>query len=199
MRGAEAVLKKSKFLGRDILVKERIRKTYRIKELDEKLRRERTRQEAKLLHRAKIAGVECPTVLFLEEFSIGMTRLMGKRPKMDGKEAQIAGGILAKLHNADIIHGDFTPANLIIVKRNKGGLLGVKHFRGERPPEGLFAIDFGLGFFSSDIEDKAIDVLTMLKSIKRGDEFLRGYGKISKQFGKIKERVEEIKKRARYA
>lgn len=181
MRGAEAILKKAKMLGRSILVKERIPKKYRMGELDGKLRRERTRQEARLLHRAKIAGVKCPVVLFVGEFSIWMTRIRGKRPKMSEEECEESGKILAKLHEASVIHGDFTPANLL---EDNGG---------------IFVIDFGLGFFSSDIEDKAIDVLTMLKSIKNAKAFLSGYGKISKEYGKIMERMEEVKRRARYA
>ncbi len=180
MRGAEAVLKNSKMLGRKIVIKERIPKTYRIPELDEKLRKERTRQEAKLLHRAKLAGVKCPTVLFVDEFSIGMTKINGKRPKMKPEEGRNAGQMLAKLHNANIIHGDFTPANLLENKNE------------------IYVIDFGLGFFSGDIEDKAIDVLTMLKSIKNSKDFLAGY-EASKEYGKIMKRVEEVKKRARYA
>ncbi len=181
MKGAEAVLKNASFMGRRILVKERIPKTYRIRELDNKLRRERTRQETKLLHRAKSIGVKCPTVLFVDEFSIGMIKLGGKRPEMNPKECKSAGEILAKLHNAGIIHGDFTPANLI-----KSG-------------NKIYVIDFGLGFFSNDIEDKAVDVLTMLKSIENSHEFLRGYKKESRGFEKIMERMEEVKRRARYA
>lgn len=181
LRGAEAVLRRGRALGRAILVKERIPKGYRIAGLDERLRRERTRQEARLLHRAKLAGVKCPTVLFVGTFAIGMTRIRGRRPEMSREECEESGKILAKLHEAGIIHGDFTPANLL---ENR---------------EGIFVIDFGLGFFSSDIEDKAIDVLTMLKSIRGAGAFLSGYGKISKEYGKIAERVEEIRKRARYA
>ncbi|VVB98421.1 putative bifunctional tRNA threonylcarbamoyladenosine biosynthesis protein [uncultured archaeon] len=183
MRGAEAVLEKGKMLGRSMLVKKRIPKTYRISELDQKLRRERTRQEARLLHRAKLAGVGCPIVLFVDEFSIGMTRINGKRPEMDEQDSETAGEIMARLHNAGIIHGDFTPANLL---RNK---------------EGIFVIDFGLGFLSADIEDKAIDVLTMLKSLGKEKQaaFLRGYVKVSPEYGKIAARLEEIRKRARYA
>ncbi len=181
MRGAEAILKKARMIGKGILVKERIPKGYRIAELDVKLRRERTRQEARLLHRAKIAGVRCPTVLFVDEFSIGMTRISGKRPRMDDAKSEEAGRILAKLHNAGVIHGDYTPANLLLDK------------------EGICVIDFGLGFFSEDVEDKAVDVLTMLKSMKNADAFLRGYRKESKEYGKIMKRLEEVRKRARYS
>ncbi|MBU0586871.1 Kae1-associated serine/threonine protein kinase, partial [Candidatus Micrarchaeota archaeon] len=155
-------------------------KTYRIPELDIRLRKERTKQEARLLHRAKIAGVSCPTVLFVDEFSIGMSRIKGKRPKMNAKEMKEAGKILAKLHNANIIHGDFTPANLLLHK-------------------GISVIDFGLGFFSSDIEDKAVDVLTIVKAIKNQKEFLQAYSAKAENAEKIIKRLEEVKKRARYS
>ena len=57
--------------------------------------------------------------------------------------------MLAALHKADIIHGDYTPANLIL---ESGG-------------RRMFVIDFGLGFISNDIEDKAVDVFTMMRAI----------------------------------
>lgn len=180
MRGAEAVLKNVKILGRKILIKERVVKSYRIKEIDEKLRKERTKIEARLLHKAKFAGIACPTVLFVDKFKLGITKINGKRARMNKMQCILAGEMLAALHNANIIHGDFTPANLIWDKK-------------------LWVIDFGLGFFSPDIEDKAIDILTMLKSIKLQNEFLSGYKKISKNYEKIVQRLEEIKKRARYA
>ena len=80
MRGAEAMVRKTLLLGKDVVVKERIKKTYRIKEIDEKLRRERTRAEARLLHKAKLAGVDCPTVFEVEEFAITMNFVDGERP-----------------------------------------------------------------------------------------------------------------------
>ncbi|MFH2106134.1 MAG: KEOPS complex kinase/ATPase Bud32 [Candidatus Micrarchaeota archaeon] len=180
-KGAEAIVTTSKFIGRKVVVKDRVVKNYRNKELDEKLRRERTRREARLLHKAKLAGVSCPTVLAVEEFKLTLEFVKGKR-KIDGGIAKQAGEILAKLHNADIIHGDFTPANLLFENGK------------------LVVIDFGLGFVSSDIEDKAIDVLTMLKMIntEEGEKFVEGYRKCNK-FDQIEKRIEQVKKRARYA
>ena len=56
-RGAEAVLR----LGTDgSLYKERLRKGYRIPELDEEIRKTRTRKEVGLLARARRAGVRTP-------------------------------------------------------------------------------------------------------------------------------------------
>jgi Kae1-associated kinase Bud32 len=180
IRGAEAVVTKTSFLGKPAVLKDRIKKTYREEHLDNLLRKRRTRAEARLLHKAKKAGVPCPTVLCMDEFSITMSFLEGKRPGMGGKEAEKSGNYLAKLHNNGIIHGDYTPANLIKTKK------------------GLSVIDFGLGFFSTDIEDMAVDVFTMLKSINKKQEFLKGYRK-SKRYNSILKRVEDIRKRMRYS
>lgn len=109
-----------------------------------------------------------------------MDFLEGKRPGMNREEAKTAGDYLAKLHNNGIIHGDYTPANLIKTKK------------------GISVIDFGLGFFSNDIEDMAVDVFTMLKAIDRKEEFLKGYRK-SKRYNSILKRVEDIRKRMRYS
>jgi len=194
MRGAEAIVTKAELLKRHVVIKERVRKDYRIAELDERLRRERTRAEARLLHKAKLAGVDCPTVLEVDDFSITMTWIEGERPDMNKEECKESGKILASLHSADIIHGDFTPANLILSGRK------------------LYVIDFGLGFFSKDIEDKAIDVYTMLKALdeKCGATFIEGYrtqyakpetgnSKHKTTADTILRRVEEVKKRVRYA
>jgi N6-L-threonylcarbamoyladenine synthase/protein kinase Bud32 len=183
MRGAEAVLTRKSLLGRACVVKARMIKGYRAKELDDKLRLERTRSEARLLHKAKLAGVLCPTVLEMDDFSITMSFIDGERPVMGDTEAREAGKILAKLHDADIIHGDYTPANLILSGRS------------------LFVIDFGLGFISNDIEDKAVDVFTMLKAIGKDgqkDAFVSGYSKYSKSKS-VLARVKDVEKRVRYA
>jgi TP53 regulating kinase-like protein len=183
VRGAEAVIRKGSLIGRQVVIKDRIRKTYRAEEIDSRLRRERTRAEAKLLHRAKMAGVDCPTVLEVSEFSLTMDYLRGDHPLMGAKESERAGEILARLHSAGIIHGDFTPVNLIA----SGGSLSV--------------IDFGLGFFSNDIEDKAVDVFTMLKALdkKSGESFLNGYGAGNPKYGSVLKRLREVEKRVRYS
>ena len=119
MRGAEAILSGTKILGRKAVVKRRLGKSYRVEMLDEKLRSERTRSEARLLHKAKLAGVQCPTVLEVDEFELTIGFLDGRRPKMDRKNSFEAGSILVKLHSNDIIHGDYTPANLIENKQKQ--------------------------------------------------------------------------------
>lgn len=183
MRGAEAVLKKSTLLGKPVLIKQRIQKKYRVKELDENLRKKRTKAEARLLHKAKLVGVLCPTVLEIEDFKLTIEELQGVHPKMGSSEAKKAGEMLVQLHEAGIIHGDYTPVNLIKCK------------------SGLYVIDFGLGFFSEDVEDMAVDVFTMLRSLEKENikkSFLSGYKK-HKNFSTILKRVKEVEKRVRYA
>jgi tRNA A-37 threonylcarbamoyl transferase component Bud32 len=209
MRGAEAVLIPTRLIGRAALIKSRMAKGYRIRELDMRLRVERTRMEARLLHRAKLAGVPCPTVLEVSDHEITMERLKGRRPGMELSGCREAGRLLAKLHGADIIHGDYSPANLIVSK--KGGSKGCQgcratlHTRGATAPlvtvGSFYVIDFGLGFVSNDVEDKAVDVFTMLRALeKKGkqDAFVEGYGHYEKAKAVLK-RVETVEKRVRYA
>lgn len=183
MRGAEAVLSRTKLLGRDCVVKDRMPKAYRLREIDSRLRSGRTRGEARLLHRAKLAGVLCPVVLEIRDYSVTMTFIGGKRPGMDRKQAHEAGSILARLHGADIIHGDYTPANLIAGKGH------------------LAVIDFGLGFISGDVEDKAVDLFTMLRALEKDAKrkaFIEGYTAYEKAES-VLARVKNVEKRVRYA
>jgi len=204
MKGAEAVISFSKLLGKKIVIKNRAPKTYRAKELDTNLRKTRTRSEARLLHKAKLAGVACPTVLCVDEFSLYISYINGKRPKMNEALAREAGGILANLHTADIIHGDFTVANLLLASGKwqvaNSYRLKAKSQKLTANDGSLFVIDFGLGFFSNDIEDKAVDVLTMLKLLqhdKLKNAFLDGYGKYEK-FNAVLSRIKIVESRVRY-
>jgi len=179
MRGAEAVLVPAKFLGEDVLRKERRKKGYRIKEIDKEIRMGRTRREARLLHKAKLAGVSCPTVFEVGLDYIVIERLKGKKLSEGKKELEKAGVVLGKLHSAGILHGDFTPYNIIV---NSAG---------------LHVIDFGLGSFSKKVEGQADDLITMLRGIGGKEHFLRGYRKFSGA-KEVLARMEKIEKRARY-
>lgn len=55
-QGAEARIYKGSYLGRDTLVKERFKKTYRHPDLDETLSKDRVKNESRAIVRAKIAG-----------------------------------------------------------------------------------------------------------------------------------------------
>ncbi len=151
-RGAEAVI----YREGGSLVKERVKKSYRLPELDEEIRRLRTKSETRLLERARRNGVLTPDAELTGKYTIRMEEVKGKRLKdalntMDGrKQAAVArriGEAVAALHSADIVHGDLTTSNMIL-KDN-----------------GLYLIDFGLGKVSHKVEDKATDLFLLWEAI----------------------------------
>jgi Kae1-associated kinase Bud32 len=152
-RGAEAVL----YLDADGgLVKERIRKGYRIPELDEAIRRRRTKLEVRLLERSRRSGVAAPASALTDKYIIRMDYIGGGRVKdvlkgMSSKEreetAMKIGSTVAALHESNIVHGDLTTSNMIL----KDGR--------------LFMIDFGLGKVSHKVEDKATDLFLLWEAL----------------------------------
>ncbi|MEM4230452.1 MAG: KEOPS complex kinase/ATPase Bud32 [Candidatus Pacearchaeota archaeon] len=194
-KGAEAVLMKKEV---DILVKRRIGKGYRIKEIDEKLRKLRTRQEARLLEKAaKVTNV--PKVLNVDEVNkeVVMQFIPGKKLseelnnlplKQQEEICKKIGEEIAKLHDLNIIHGDLTTSN-ILLKEDK-----------------IYFIDFGLGFISSRIEDKAVD-LHLLKEALEAKHFMHWkllFEKVLEEYKKsqnsekVIKQFEKVEKRGRY-
>ncbi|OYT41518.1 MAG: Kae1-associated kinase Bud32 [Candidatus Aenigmarchaeota archaeon ex4484_224] len=197
--GAEAILYLKKESGKKILVKERIKKGYRIKEIDLKLRKFRTRREARLLKKSSFL-ISVPKVLKVDEkkFKIFMEFIEGERlreiiNKLSKKEMEKIcfeiGKIVGKLHSNDIIHGDLTTSNMILFKRK------------------IYLVDFGLGFFSNKVEDKAVDLSVLKETLKSTHykflkvcwtNIVKGYKKEYKDADKILRRLDEIEKRGRY-
>ena len=156
-RGAEAVLYLQDFEGETVLVKERIKKGYRLAELDKKIRHQRTERESSFLSSAKRLGVSVPRVLEIEECKITMEFIDGKRIKdtlntMSENERlhiyALIGKAVAMLHSGSIIHEDLTTSNMIL--RNKD----------------IFIIDFGLGKKSGRVEDMATDLYLLYEALK---------------------------------
>ncbi|MCC7571125.1 Kae1-associated serine/threonine protein kinase [Candidatus Micrarchaeota archaeon] len=185
-KGAEAIIKNTILCDRELLEKKRLEKTYREKILDQKLRKERTRTEARILHKVKSTGVLCPVVYLVDNYSIYISKFDGKtlnKLKIKGKEIEDMGKILAKLHSLDIIHSDYTTANIM------------------RTTKGTAVIDFGLSFVSTRTEDKANDIVTLMqdlgvdsKEIKKVIEsYIENNGK-----KEIVERAYDVLKRGRY-
>jgi Kae1-associated kinase Bud32 len=209
-RGAEAVI----YLKNNIIIKDRIPKSYRIKELDEKIRKHRTKSEKNLLEKAsKIINTPNPFPL-KQLTSIEMPYIQGKKlsecldsfPTEEQREiCMIIGREIAKLHDSDIIHGDLTTSNMILTTNKQYDNLPSKIKRGDNNFR-IFFIDFGLGFISSKVEDKAVD-LHLLRQALEAKHFqnwktlfsavLEGYKK-NKECKKIIERFEAVEKRGRY-
>jgi len=185
-RGAEAVLIEDD----STLIKERIKKGYRIPQIDENLRKMRTKHEANLIIEARRAGVPTPQVFDVDDFSIKMQFIDGKKVKDILDEmpelCEEIGKSIAKLHSFNIIHGDLTTSNMILYK------------------DKIFFIDFGLGFHSNKIEDKAVDLYLLHgaltsthKNEKLWDLILESYLKNGGD-EKVIKRLSEIEKRGRY-
>ena len=120
-RGAESKL----FLEKKIAIKNRFRKTYRLKEIDEKLRKFRTKREAKVLEKLQKINFPSPKPIknngkdILEmEFIDGklIKNILEKSNYV--KLSKEIGGKIAILHNNNIIHHDLTTSNMILNKND---------------------------------------------------------------------------------
>ncbi len=183
--GAEAKVYALKLFGIDAVAKDRIKKPYRVPELDALIRAQRTKKEASILIAANAAGVPVPKVLFVSKTVLYMEFIKGSRLSdlnSYSKYMKKAGRYLAMLHNANIVHGDYTPANLVANASN------------------LFVIDFGLSSISNSIEDKAIDLLLMKRSVCEHDYslFADAYVKHSANGIAILKKLSSIELRGRY-
>ncbi len=199
-RGAESIVYLDKRDNEKFLVKERIKKSYRIPQIDEKLRKERTRKEVKLLTDARALGVPTPQILEVDEKNhkivmqyIGGTRVKELLITADKrtviKVCKEIGRLIGTLHSNNIVHGDLTTSNMIMHN------------------DKLFFIDFSLGDYSQRIEDKGTDLKLLQEILKSThfkilktcwDNILKGYKKEYKDAQKVLERIEEIGRRARY-
>lgn len=198
-KGAEANIYPGKWLDNEVIIKNRVSKSYRIPEIDLQLRKKRTKQESKLLGESKRCGVKTPLVYDVDKknFSIVMEKIPGKVVKdvLDHADSGVIADIcveigenLARLHNCGIIHGDLTSSNLILNDQS------------------VYFLDFGLGTISDLVEDKGVDLLVFKKAISGvhndiSDEcmssILKGY-ESAHDFIAVINKVAEIENRGRY-
>ena len=187
-QGAEAIIT----LKDNQITKYRVKKSYRLPELDKKLRLRRTKSETKIINKLKKI-IPVPEIFKTDDENIFMQYIKGKKlsehlEKLDYKKlCKQIGENLTKLHNKDIIHGDLTTSNMIY-HNNK-----------------VFFIDFGLGFHSKKIEDKAVD-LHLLKQALNAKHYKiadKAFQIIIKNYKPEKykliiKRIKIIEKRGRY-
>lgn len=203
-KGAEANIYPDHYLNEEVLIKKRVAKGYRIKEIDTYLRKKRTKNEAKLLAEAKRCGVITPLVYDadLKEQSITMEKVRGIEVKkifssedpldLDQIRAisRTIGENVARLHDCGLIHGDLTTSNLLL----------------EGDGKSVVFIDFGLGKFSDLVEDKGVDLLVFKKAINGThhnisqecfEHILKGY-ESARDYKEVVAKIEEIEGRGRY-
>ncbi|HYB78877.1 MAG TPA: KEOPS complex kinase/ATPase Bud32 [Thermoplasmata archaeon] len=205
-RGAEASLRRVDWWGFPALLKVRDLKTYRPKALDERIRRERTRNEARLLVDARRLGVRTPLVydvdlvrhrLTIEELPGPTLRQILEDPDVPPDDVPVAvrsfGHALGRLHAGSIAHGDLTSSNVLFPEGPRG------------PPAFL---DLSMGTRSPGLEELGIDLHLVEEDLKalsaRSDALVRafheGYGAGNPDGAKdVRARAKVIRGRVRYA
>jgi len=202
-KGAEADVVLGKWQGLDAVFKVRKPLTYRLRVLDETIRRQRTVREAEMIHLAKRADVPSPFIYNVDvpAATIVMEFVRGDRVKdlvpslttsqLDRVFSEF-GMAAAKLHGSGIMHGDLTTANVV------------------RRDSVLVFIDFGLAVRTNRLEDHAVD-LRLIKETLVGahsdasaralEALYRGYGSVAGQARTraVLKQLQSIERRGRYA
>jgi len=199
-QGAEAKIIKSTYLGYDAVVKKRVHKRYRIKEIDQVLIHSRTKQEAKVMALARSHGASVPFIydVDLKQGAITFEYVKGKRIKdifdsitseQRKKICQQIGVQIGLLHNAEIIHGDLTTSNMILSKNN------------------VYFIDFGLSEISTEIESRGVDLHLLMEALESTHSLhssffsyvLNAYTQTYNENAVlVKQKIDDIVKRGRY-
>lgn len=201
-QGAEAII----YLTKEKTVKKvRIKKGYRVNEIDSSIIKSRTKREKKILERLPVSH---PKLISYDENTIEMEYIEGDVLKnvFDVKYCKKLGEMIAEMHDADIVHGDLTTSNMILQKENITFIDTQSQKDSDTSKKNeIFFIDFGLSLFSKKIEDKAVDLHLLYRALesKHYKEFesafkevLEGYKK-SPNYEEVMERFKVVESRGR--
>ncbi|KAF9220581.1 hypothetical protein BS17DRAFT_882274 [Gyrodon lividus] len=213
-----------------VLLKHRFTKHYRHPTLDSSLTRQRIAGEARSLMRCLRSGVNVPGIRMVDpaEGVLGMEWIDGKSVRVllpggaeeedglsdecevpEGSETEVddvdrlaefgipvdalmkmIGIEVAKMHLADIIHGDLTTSNMML----------------RRDTNDLVLIDFGLAFYSTLVEDKAVDLYVLERAFTSThpdskplfESVLASYEqRMGKSWDQVKRRLDDVRLRGR--
>ncbi|KAG6975236.1 hypothetical protein JG688_00002595 [Phytophthora aleatoria] len=206
-QGAEAKVFETEFAGCACIVKERVKKSYRLPVLDKKLSHRRLVQEARCILKCRRAGVLTPVIflvdednsrLYLEKIEGGSLKDYLRRAyKLDPKygdkalkKAYHIGEAIAKMHDADIVHGDLTTSNMMLSSDDATDVT---------------MIDFGLANSQPLPEDKAVDLYVMERAFTSThvnsevlvEEVLRAYRAKSRRSDAIFQKLSQVRLRGR--
>ncbi|XP_063688055.1 EKC/KEOPS complex subunit TP53RK-like [Bolinopsis microptera] len=206
-QGAEGRLFETTFLGKPCLKKERFKKAYRHPVLDEKLTNKRLTQECRSLSKCRSLGIRTPTVYYVDHKTntIYMEYMKHTVVLKDFIDEHVARGertiledlcynvgyTIGLLHNGDIIHGDLTTSNILVMKR-------IDKYD-------CVMIDFGLSINSSLVEDKGVDLYVLEKAFLSThpnsqdlfDKILAGYCSVARAQKAVVTKLREVRLRGR--
>ncbi|RLM59844.1 bifunctional N(6)-L-threonylcarbamoyladenine synthase/serine/threonine protein kinase [Halobellus sp. Atlit-31R] len=186
IRGAEATVT----FERDRVVKRRVPKAYRHPALDDRLRAERTRAEARLTSAARRVGVPTPVVYDVDPREGTLVfEYVGDDDlavALAADRCRAVGRHLATIHDAGFVHGDPTTRNVRV------------------GDERTYLVDFGLGYHTGHVEDYAMDLHVFKQSVAGTaddaapllDAFESGYAAVGREA--VRRRLREIEGRGRY-
>jgi Kae1-associated kinase Bud32 len=205
-RGAEATIRVVEWMGLAALLKERDNKSYRPKALDDRLRRERTRTEARLLVDARRVGVRTPLIydidlpkhrLVLEQLPGPTLKALLEDPALEFEALAGAtrafGEALGKLHAGGISHGDLTSSNVLFPDGPGGAPAFLDLSMGSRSP-GVEELGIDLHLVEEDLRALHPKSETLVRA------FLEGYSRGNPTGAKdVRARAKAIRGRVRYA
>jgi len=199
-KGAEAIIFSGEYLDFPVIIKQRFIKKYRIPEIDNIIRMQRLRAEARIISFAWKIGTQVPSLLALDPLNniLVIERIEGKLlfecllledQTLKQELFYKTGNQIGLLHQNEIIHGDLTVFNVMINQSEK-----------------IFIIDFGLAQITNEVEKKAEDLLTFRNTLKAistdykkvFQSFRKGYLDIYREGKNALEHMKKIESRARY-
>lgn len=217
-QGAEAKLYTGVYEdNKNVIVKERFKKTYRHPDLDRSLTTKRIKNEVKLLNKAHAIGVHVPHIYksdtnnglivmeFIQDSQTARDYILNLVKGKESSEYQEhlsklsvdIGRIIGKLHKNDLIHGDLTTSNILFKSETINGNNQLT----------IYFIDFGLSFVSSQLEDKAVDLYVLERALlsthsqqanKLFNDMLVGYAEsYGAQYTQLAHRLEQVRQRGR--
>lgn len=184
-QGAEAKLYICEYLGRPTLIKERFKKNYRHPDLDTSITKERIKNEARSIVRCKSAGVRTPALylvdfdrrrIYMEHFqhSITVKDFIINLTKSNSNNKEFTksldiyavkiGETVRKLQDNNIIHGDLTTSNMLLVERDPTSSVNDSKWLNHENVD-LVMIDFGLSYIDSSAEDKGVDLYVLERAL----------------------------------
>lgn len=201
-KGAESVIFKIDQWGSPYVLKWRQPKSYLLKDIDSQLRRSRTSRECKMLTVSRSLGVPTPAVysINLDKHMILMDFISGNQfkqlPEQISNSELVSlsrrfGGLIALLHQGNVVHGDPTTSNVIVDNKSR-----------------MWIVDFGLSEMNATIEMKGVDLHLIHRALETThwefqdtmlESTIEGYIEV---LGDVAEptlsRMKDIRERGRY-